>query len=408
MKDFSLSLDNKRFSLNKNRYSIRGVSSKKEDVHQAIKNLDKGVFPGAFCKAVPSLHGDAKSVSLMHADGAGTKSSLAYLYWKETEDLSVFRGIAQDSLIMNVDDLLCVGSIGPTMVSSTIGRNKLRVPGEVIEEIIEGTRETIELLNKHGGEFISVGGETADLGDIVKTLIVDTTVTTEVKKKDFIDASRIKKDLVIVGLASYGQASYEKEYNAGIGSNGLTLARHELFKTTYREKYPETFDGSMSPDLVYCGQYGLFDKLEGTEVSVGKALLSPTRTYFPVIKKILAELSKKIVGIVHCTGGGQVKCKNFGHDVHFIKNNFFPFPPLFERLAELTDIKEMFEVFNCGHRLEIYLPKEYASSVIDISRSFNVDAQIIGHTEELPKNHENKNIGQNKVTIEYGGEEFVY
>ena len=385
--------------LNQNKYTQRGVSSKKEDVHLAIKHLDKGLFPGAFCKAVPNIWGDEQSVCLMHADGAGTKSALAYLYWKESGDVSVFRGIAQDSLIMNVDDLLCVGATGPTLVSSTIGRNKKKIPGEIIKEIIEGTEEIISLLNQHGGQFVFVGGETADLGDLVKTIVVDTTVMTQVKKKAFIDASHIQKNQVIVGLASYGMASYEKEYNAGMGSNGLTSARHDLFVSSYQKKYPETMANDIPSHLAYCGEYRLFDQLKGTEVTMGQAVLSPTRTYFPVIKEVLEELSGKINGIIHCSGGGQIKCKHFGKNIHFVKDNLFPFPPLFEVLSQSTQMKEMFEVFNCGHRMEIYLDEKDAQTIIDISSSFNIDAKVIGHTEA---------IGKNKVTIKYNGREFIY
>ncbi len=385
--------------MDKNKYTQRGVSSKKEDVHEAIKNLNQGVFPGAFCKVVPNVFGDDESVSLMHADGAGTKSTLAYLYWKETGDVSVFRGLAQDSLIMNVDDLLCVGAVGPTLISSTIGRNKKKIPSDVIKEVIEGTEAVVALLNQHGGDFVSVGGETADLGDVVKTIVVDSTVMTNIKKSEFIDASRIKKNQVIVGLASYGLASYEQEYNAGLGSNGLTSARHDLFESSYRKKYPETFDSDMPPQLSYSGKHGLLDNLEGTDVAMGKAVLSPTRTYFPVIKKVLHELPRKISGIIHCSGGGQVKCKNFGKNIHFVKDNLFPFPPLFKLLSEVTEMREMFEVFNCGHRMEIYLDEKEAATVIDISKSFNVDAKVIGHTEGAL---------ENKVTINYQGREFVY
>ena len=386
-----------------NKYTQRGVSSQKADVHKAIEHIDKGIFPGAFCKAIPNLFDDKDSVSLMHADGAGTKSSLAYLYWKETGDKSVFRGVAQDSLIMNVDDLLCVGAVGPTLVSSTIGRNKLRIPGELIKEIIEGTQETIELLNAHGGTFVSVGGETADLGDLIKTIVVDTTVMTTIKKKDFIDASNIAPHQIIIGLASFGQANYEKEYNAGIGSNGLTSARHDIFKSTYSKKYPETFDNSLGSDLAYNGKHSLFDRLEGTEVLMGKALLSPTRTYFPIIRQILKKLPGKISGIIHCSGGGQVKCKNFSHNIHYIKDNLFPFPPLLNTLSKVTEPKEMFEVFNCGHRMELYVSESAAQTIMDISKSYNVDARIIGRTEALGKDQT-----RNQVTIKYNGQTYIY
>ena len=393
MKSLPVARDSKK-------YLKRGVSSAKEEVHSAIKNMDKGVFPGAFCKAIENPYGDKNFVYLMHADGAGTKSSLAYLYWKETGDSSVFKGIAQDALIMNLDDLLCVGAIGPYSFSSTIGRNKSKIPSEIIARIITGTQEQIELLNQYGADIKSLGGETADIGDLVQTLVVDATMGGIVPKDNFINARNIAPNMVIVGLASFGQATYEAGYNAGIGSNGLTGARHDLFQHIYYQKYPETFDKDLEEDLIYCGDYLLKDELTGTNISMGKAVLSPTRTYYPVIAKILKENSQKIVGMIHCTGGGQVKCAGFSQNIHFVKDNLFDFPPLFQKLSEKNPIKEMFKIFNCGHRMELYTDETTAKEIIDISHSFNIPAKVIGYTD-------NSSLG-NQVSISYQGEKFIY
>jgi phosphoribosylformylglycinamidine cyclo-ligase len=363
------------------RYMRRGVSADKEDVHNAIKNIDKGLFPKAFCKIIPDhLTGDEDYCVIMHADGAGTKSSLAYAYWKETGDVSVWKGIAQDALIMNIDDLLCVGAVDNILLSSTIGRNKNLIPGEVLAALINGTEELLEDLKSQGIGIHSTGGETADVGDLVRTIIVDSTVTCRMKRSEVVDNANISVGDVIVGLESFGQASYETEYNGGMGSNGLTSARHDVFNKSVAEKYPETFDPSVPIDLVYSGNYGLTDKVEGAPLNAGKMVLSPTRTYAPIIKKILDKHSGDIHGMVHCSGGAQTKILHFVDDLQIVKDNMFDVPPLFKMIHEQsgTDWKEMYKVFNMGHRMEIFVPQEIASSIIAISKSFNVDAKIIG------------------------------
>ena len=368
-----------------NRYNLRGVSASKEDVHLAIKNIDKGLFPQAFCKIIPDyLTNDDQYCIIMHADGAGTKSSLAYMYWKETGDLSVWKGIAQDALIMNIDDLLCVGATDNILLSSTIGRNKNLIPAEVISAIINGTEELISELKKHGVTIHSTGGETADVGDLVRTIIVDSTVTARMKRSDVIDNATIQAGDVIVGLASFGQATYETEYNGGMGSNGLTSARHDVFANYLASKYPESFDASVPNELVYSGQTQLTDLVENSPINAGKLVLSPTRTYAPVIKKILSKYnSNQIHGMVHCSGGAQTKVLHFVNNVHVIKDNLFPVPPLFQLIQEnsKTDWKEMYQVFNCGHRMELYVPAEVAQDIIEISKSFHIDAQIVGRVE---------------------------
>ncbi len=375
--------------MNSNRYMMRGVSAAKEDVHNAIKNIDKGIFPKAFCKIIPDiLGGDPDYCNIMHADGAGTKSSLAYAYWKETGDLSVWKGIAQDALIMNTDDLLCVGAVDNILVSSTIGRNKMLVPGEVISAIINGTDELLQQMRDMGVGIYATGGETADVGDLVRTIIVDSTVTCRMKRSDVIDNANIRPGDVIVGLSSCGQATYETRYNGGMGSNGLTSARHDVFSKYLAEKYPETYDHAVPDELVYSGSYRLDQPVEGSPVNAGQLVLSPTRTYAPVIKKMLDEMRGDIHGMVHCTGGAQTKVLHFVCDnCRVIKDNMFPIPPLFRAIHEEsgTDWKEMYKVFNMGHRMEIYLSPENAQQVIDISRSFNIDAQIIGRIEEGKK-----------------------
>jgi phosphoribosylformylglycinamidine cyclo-ligase len=372
-------------SENSKRYNLRGVSASKEDVHNAIKNIDKGLFPKAFCKIIPDyLTNDDQYCIIMHADGAGTKSSLAYMYWKETGDLSVWKGIAQDALIMNIDDLLCVGATDNILLSSTIGRNKNLVPGEVISAIINGTEELISDLKEHGVTIHSTGGETADVGDLVRTIIVDSTVTARMKRENVIDNANIQPGDVIVGLASFGQATYEKGYNGGMGSNGLTSARHDVFAKYLAEKYPESFDASVPNELVYSGQTKLTDTVQDSPIDAGKLVLSPTRTYAPVIKKILEKYNANdIHGMVHCSGGAQTKVLHFVDNVHVIKDNLFPVPPLFKLIQEQskTDWKEMYQVFNCGHRMELYVPAELANDIIAISKSFNIDAQIIGRVE---------------------------
>ena len=382
---------------------LRGVSAAKEDVHNAIKNIDKGLYPKAFCKIIPDiLGGDPEFCNIMHADGAGTKSSLAYLYWKETGDLGVWKGIAQDALIMNIDDLLCVGATDNILVSSTIGRNKLKVPGEVISAIINGTDELLAELREMGVGVYATGGETADVGDLVRTIIVDSTVTCRMKRSDIIDNANIKPGDVIVGLASYGQATYEKEYNGGMGSNGLTSARHDVFSKYLAEKYPESFDGEVPSELVYSGGLKLTDAIENSPLNAGKLVLSPTRTYAPIVKKLLDEMRADIHGMVHCSGGAQTKVLHFvGEDCHVIKDNLFPIPPLFKTIQEQskTDWKEMYKVFNMGHRLEVYLPTEKAEQVIAISKSFNIDAQIIGRIEE--SDHKHLTIISKNGTYEY-------
>ena len=373
------------------RYADRGVSASKEDVHQAIKNIDKGLFPKAFCKIVPDyLTNDDEYCLIMHADGAGTKSSLAYMYWKETGDISVWKGVAQDALIMNIDDLLCVGATDNILLSSTIGRNKNRIPGEVISAIINGTEELISELKSYGVTIHSTGGETADVGDLVRTIIVDSTVTARMKRKDVIDNANIKAGDVIVGLASFGQANYEKSYNGGMGSNGLTSARHDVFSHELASKYPESFDDLVPKELVYSGQMQLTNKVENSTLDAGKLVLSPTRTYAPIIKKILEKYtSKDIHGMVHCSGGAQTKILHFIENLHIIKDNLFPIPPLFQMIQEQskTDWKEMYQVFNCGHRMELYVSEELAEDIIAISKSFGVAAQIVGRVEasELKK-----------------------
>ena len=370
------------------RYMQRGVSAGKEDVHNAIKNIDKGLYPKAFCKIIPDiLGGDPEYCNIMHADGAGTKSSLAYLYWKETGDLSVWKGIAQDALIMNIDDLLCVGAVDNILVSSTIGRNKLLVPGEVISAIINGTDELLAELREMGIGVYATGGETADVGDLVRTIIVDSTVTCRMKRSDVINNANISAGDVIVGLASYGQATYEKEYNGGMGSNGLTSARHDVFSKYLAQKYPESFDASVPDDLVYSGNLKLTDKVEGSPIDAGKLVLSPTRTYAPVVKKLLDAMRPQIHGMVHCSGGAQTKILHFIENLKVVKDNLFPVPPLFRTIHEQsgTDWKEMYKVFNMGHRLEVYVSPENAQQVIEISKSFNIDAQIVGHVEKSNK-----------------------
>ena len=365
---------------------MRGVSAAKEDVHNAIKNIDKGIFPQAFCKIIPDiLGGDPDYCNIMHADGAGTKSSLAYAYWKETGDLSVWKGIAQDALIMNTDDLLCVGAVDNILVSSTIGRNKMLIPGEVISAIINGTDELLQQMRDMGVGIYATGGETADVGDLVSTIIVVSTVTCRMKRSDVIDNANIRPGDVIVGLSSCGQATYETRYNGGMGSNGLTSARHDVFSKYLAEKYPETYDHSVPDELVYSGSYRLDQAVEGSPVNAGQLVLSPTRTYAPVIRKMLDEMRADIHGMVHCTGGAQTKVLHFvGNNCRVVKDNMFPIPPLFRAIHDEsgTDWKEMYKVFNMGHRMEIYLSPENAQKVIEISRSFNSDAQIIGHIEE--------------------------
>jgi len=366
------------------RYDQRGVSASKEDVHNAIKNIDKGLYPKAFCKIVPDyLGGDSEYCNIMHADGAGTKSSLAYMYWKETGDMSVWKGISQDALIMNIDDLLCIGATENILLSSTIGRNKNKIPGEVIAAIINGTEELCNELSKMGVTIIPTGGETADVGDLVRTIIVDSTVTCRMKRSDVISADRISAGDVIVGLSSSGKATYETSYNGGMGSNGLTSARHDVFANYLASKYPESFDSEVPSELVYSGSYKLTQEIENLGVDAGKLVLSPTRTYAPVVKKILDELRSKISGIIHCSGGAQTKVLHFVDNVHVIKDNMFPVPPLFEIIQKesKTDWKEMYKVFNMGHRLEIYIKPEHAARVIEISRSFDIDAQIVGRVE---------------------------
>lgn len=384
------------------RYDLRGVSASKEDVHNAIKNVDKGLYPKAFCKIIPDiLGGDPEYCNIMHADGAGTKSSLAYLYWKETGDISVWKGIAQDALIMNIDDLLCVGATDNILLSSTIGRNKLLIPGEVISAIINGTEELLKELRDLGVNIISTGGETADVGDLVRTIIVDSTVTCRMKRSDVIDNANIKAGDVIVGLSSFGQATYEKEYNGGMGSNGLTSARHDVFAKYLAEKYPESYDMNVPNELIYSGNTKLTDSVDGVDIDAGKLVLSPTRTYAPVIKKILDLMRDKIHGMVHCSGGAQTKILHFIQNKHIIKDNLFPTPPLFKLIQEQsgTDWKEMYKVFNMGHRMEIYLSPEYAEDIIKIAQSFNIDARIVGRVEDSQ---------ENKLTIlsEYGKFEY--
>jgi phosphoribosylformylglycinamidine cyclo-ligase len=388
---------------NSQRYNLRGVSASKEDVHNAIKNIDKGLFPKAFCKIVPDyLTNDDNYCLIMHADGAGTKSSLAYMYWKETGDISVWKGIAQDALIMNIDDLLCVGVTDNILLSSTIGRNKNLIPAEVISAIINGTQELIAELKSFGVTIHSTGGETADVGDLVRTIIVDSTVTARMKRSDVVDNANIQAGDVIVGLASFGQAKYEKSYNGGMGSNGLTSARHDVFAKYLAEKYPESFDAAVPNELVYSGNTKLTDAVEDSPIDAGKLVLSPTRTYAPIIKSILDKYTpNEIHGMVHCSGGAQTKVLHFVDNVHVIKDNLFPVPPLFKLIQEnsKTDWKEMYQVFNCGHRMELYVPQAIAQEIIDLSESFGVAAQIVGRVEAS----ENK-----KLTIESEFGKFEY
>ncbi len=370
------------------RYAQRGVSASKEDVHNAIKNIDKGLYPQAFCKIVEDyLGGDPSYCTIMHADGAGTKSSLAYIYWKETGDISVWKGIAQDAIIMNIDDLICVGAVDNILISSTIGRNKNLIPGEVIAAIINGTEEVLQMLRNNGVNIISTGGETADLGDLVRTIVVDSTVTGRMKRSEVIDNANIQAGDVIVGFESYGQATYETEYNGGMGSNGLTSARHDVFDKSYATKYPETFDPSVPLDLVYSGGYKVTDKLEGVPLDMGKLVLSPTRTYAPVMAAILKNHRAQIHGAVHCSGGAQTKVLHFVEKLHIIKNDLFEVPPLFEAIQKQsgTDWKEMYKVFNMGHRLELYVPENIATELIAIGKSFNIRAKIIGRVEAADK-----------------------
>jgi phosphoribosylformylglycinamidine cyclo-ligase len=381
------------------RYALRGVSASKEDVHNAIKNIDKGLFPKAFCKIVPDyLTQDEEYCLIMHADGAGTKSSLAYMYWKETGDISVWKGIAQDALIMNIDDLLCVGATDNILLSSTIGRNKNLIPSDVISAIINGTEELISELKTYGVTIHSTGGETADVGDIVRTIIVDSTVTARMKRSDVINNANIQAGDVIVGLASFGQSSYENSYNGGMGSNGLTSARHDVFDHYLANKYPESFDAAVPNELVYSGKVKLTDAIENSPIDAGKLVLSPTRTYAPIIKKILEKYnSGTIHGMVHCSGGAQTKVLHFVDNVHVIKDNLFPVPPLFQLIQEQsgTDWKEMYQVFNCGHRMELYVPEAVANDIIAISKSFNVDAKIVGRVES-------SEVKKLTITSEYG------
>ena len=371
------------------RYDLRGVSASKEDVHNAIKNIDKGIFPSAFCKIIPDVLGnDPEYCNIMHADGAGTKSSLAYIYWKETGDMSVWKGIAQDSVVMNIDDLLCVGATDGILLSSTIGRNKMLIPGEVIAAIINGTQEFIDEMKDRGVNIISTGGETADVGDLVRTIIVDSTVTCRMRRDHIINNANIKGGDVIVGLASFGQATYEDSYNGGMGSNGLTSARHDVLGKYLASKYPESYDAAVPEDLVYSGSKKLTEKVPGLDITVGKLILSPTRTYAPFVKLLLDEMRAKVDGMIHCTGGAQTKVMNFVNNKHVVKDNMFAIPPLFKMIREEsgTDWKEMYKVFNMGHRLEVYVSPEDAKAVIDIAKSFDIDAQVIGHVEDADAN----------------------
>lgn len=384
------------------RYTQRGVSASKEDVHRAIERLDKGLFPKAFCKISPDLlANDPAYCSIMHADGAGTKSSLAYIYWKETGDLSVWKGIAQDAIVMNVDDLLCVGATGSILLSSTIGRNKNRIPGEVVSAVIQGTEEMLSLLRSHGLDIHSTGGETADVGDLVRTIIVDSTVVTRMKREDVIDNGHIQAGDAIVGLSSYGKATYENQHNGGMGSNGLTSARHDIFAKTYSQKYPESYNPEIPEDLTYSGKYLVTDHLSGIPLDVGKLVLSPTRTYAPVVIALLREMRRQVHGMVHCSGGAQTKVLNFVDGLHIVKDNLFPVPPLFQLIYEqsATTWEEMYKVFNMGHRLEIYMAPENAERVVAIARSFGIEAQVIGSVETAP---------QRKVTLRTPQGEFVY
>jgi len=386
------------------RYQQRGVSYSKKEVHAAIKNVDKGLYPEAFCKIIPDfLGGDDEYCNCVHADGAGTKSSLAYMYWKETGDTSVWKGIAQDSIVMNIDDMLCVGITDNILLSSTIGRNGSKIPGEVISEIINGNEQIIKFYNDLGISMINTGGETADVGDLVRTVIVDTTASARLKRDEVVDAARMKPGMVIVGLASDGQATYETEYNGGMGSNGLTSARHDVFCKEYADKYPESYEGGIDRELVYSGKYKLTDKVDDMPVDMGKAVLSPTRTYAPIVKAVFDKIGKeKIGGMIHCSGGAQTKCAKFGNNLHFVKDNMFDTPPLFREIQACSETpwQEMYAVFNMGHRLEFMVDESIAQQIIEISESFNVPAQIVGRLEE--------NADGNKVTIksQYGTFEY--
>ena len=384
------------------RYNQRGVSASKEDVHRAIEKLDKGLFPKAFCKISPDLlGGDPTYCTVMHADGAGTKSSLAYVYWKETGDLGVWKGIAQDAIIMNVDDLLCVGATGPIFLSSTIGRNKNRIPGEIVSAIIQGTEEVLAMLRSHGLEIHSTGGETADVGDLVRTIQVDSTVVARMKRDKVIDNGNIRAGDVIVGLASSGKASYESEYNSGMGSNGLTSARHDIFDKSYAQKYPESYNPELPDDLVYSGKYKVTDEIGTVPLSIGKLVLSPTRTYAPVVLPILKEMQGRIHGMIHCSGGAQTKVLHFVENLHIIKDNLFPVPTLFSLIYDQSAItwQEMYTVFNMGHRMELYVAASDANRIIEIARSFSVDAQVVGRVEGAT---------EKAVTVKSSNGEFVY
>lgn len=386
------------------RYAMRGVSASKEDVHAAIKNIDKGIFPGAFCKIIPDiLGGDPEWCNIMHADGAGTKSSLAYIYWRETGDMSVWKGIAQDSLIMNIDDLICVGATDNILLSSTIGRNKRLIPGEVIAAIINGTEELLADLRAQGIGVWSTGGETADVGDLVRTIIVDSTVSCRMRRSDVIDNSHISAGDVIVGFASSGQATYETEYNGGMGSNGLTSARHDVFDHSYAAKYPESFDGAIADELVYSGSRKLTDAVEGTPLDAGRLVLSPTRTFAPLVKRILDEDRRDIHGMVHCSGGAQTKVMNFVSNKHVVKDNLFPMPPLFEMIAREsgTATDELYKVFNMGHRLEIYTPAESAGRMLKAAADFGIDARIVGRVEDSPAGNRLTLVTPSGETVEY-------
>lgn len=389
-------------SMQNSRYNLRGVSATKEEVHKAIKNIDKGLFPKAFCKIIPdSLSGSDEHCIVMHADGAGTKSSLAYAYWKETGDISVWKGIAQDAVVMNTDDLLCVGAIDNILLSSTIGRNKNLIPGEVISAIINGTEEVLQMLRNNGIGIYSTGGETADVGDLVKTIIVDSTVVCRMKRSDVIDNKNIQAGDVIVGLASFGQAVYEHEYNGGMGSNGLTSARHDVFAKYLADRYPQTYDNALPKDLIYSGNLKLTDEVDGVPLNAGKLVLSPTRTYAPIVKEILNTYRSQIHGMIHCSGGGQTKVLHFTDNLHIIKDNLFDLPPLFKLIQEQSNTpwKEMYQVFNMGHRMELYVPSTIAQNIIAISKKFNVDAKVIGRIE---------NSNEKKLTIRSEFGEFVY
>ncbi|HOW30277.1 MAG TPA: AIR synthase-related protein [Bacteroidales bacterium] len=383
------------------KYNLRGVSASKEDVHNAIRNIDKGLFPNAFCKVIPDLlAGDPEYCTVMHADGAGTKSSLAYIYWKETGDLSVWKGIAQDAIVMNTDDLLCVGIADGILLSSTIGRNKNLIPGEVIKAIIEGTEEFLEKMRSLGVGIHSTGGETADVGDLVRTVIVDSTVTARARRSDIIE-NNIQPEDVVVGLASYGQASYENAYNGGMGSNGLTSARHDVFSHEYAARYPESFDNNLTPDVVYCGELLVTDKTEVPGIDAGKLVLSPTRTYAPVIAEILRNHRHEIHGMIHCSGGAQTKVLHFIDNLHIIKDNLFPVPPLFRMIQAQSNTpwREMYQVFNMGHRMELYVPQAVAKSIIDISETYNIEARIVGRCE--PSDHKRLTIKTQESIYEY-------